>query len=654
MRPIPFPRILALLALLVAARPLAAQTVQGELVDAAGKPLPGAMVVLLDAAGKSLGRVLTDESGRFVLRAPSAGSYRLRAERIGYGGTESPPLQLAEGEARSYRLEGGGRAVVLDAVVAQGGRRRCEVRPGEGTAAAAVWNEVRKALDAAAYLQERRALRFRTDEYTRDLEPGSLRVTAEQRKTGSTVGAHPFRSLSAEELSRGGYVQTSEAGTFYHAPDAQSLLSDAFLDGHCFHVQQGTGEAAGLVGLAFEPVGGQRLPDVAGVLWVEPSTRELLRLEYRYTNLDVTVPTEQLGGRVDFDRSPGGGWIVRRWWVRMPALAVDQQVRSAQSSSGVEVSRRARLVGIREVGGEVTAVLGADGAPLRAEPRRGALAGRVADHEGAPLPGARVFLSGTSFEAVADSAGSFRIEGVPAGEYTVSFTHPRLETLGTIPPQQRVTLADGGPPPADVALATPAPPPAVAAAAPRRPANGETPVALPGVTARAAYSHGGFYQRARGSVGTFITRADIARRHATETTELLRSVPALEVTPEGVRLRGRAQQLVTDPGTMKAVLAAPSQESGGDPTSMPDCLPGIVIDGQPHDPAINLNFIPPGEIEGIEVYGRDALAPLQFRQRNSCGLIIVWTRDGAPRRPAGQAPRAAPEPADSTGARRAP
>jgi len=653
MHPITPTRVLALLALLLAARPLAAQTVQGELVDAAGRPLGGAMVVLLDAEGKVQGRVLTDESGRFVLRAPGAGSYRLRAERIGFERTESPPLALAPGEARPYRLEGGARAVLLDGVVAQGGRRSCEVRPEEGTAAAAVWNEVRKALDAASYVQERRALRFRTDQYTRDLEPGSLRVVAEQRHPGSSVGSHPFRSLPAEELRRGGYVRTDETGTFYHAPDAQSLLSDAFLDGHCFRVQRGAGDAEGLVGLAFEPVGGQRLPDVAGVLWVEPSTRELRRLEYRYTNLDVRVPTEQLGGRVEFDRSPGGGWIVRRWWVRMPALAVDQQVRSAQSSSGVEVSRRARLVGIREVGGEVTAVLGADGAPLRAEPGRGVLAGHVTDHAGAPLPGARVFISGTSFEAVADSAGRFRMEGVPAGEYTVSFSHPRLETLGAVPPQKPVTLAEGGAPPTEVALAAPAPPAVVAAPAPPRPtANGERPIALPGVTASAAYSYGGFYQRARGSVGTFITRAQIERSHAHETTELLRSVPSLEVTPEGVRLRGRTQQLVADPGTMAAVLAAPSQESGGNPKSMPDCLPAIVIDGQPHDPELNLNFIPPAQIEGIEVYGRGALAPQQFRQRTSCGLIVVWTREGSPRRPAGQAPPSAPEP--PVGGRRTP
>ena len=111
MRPIPFPRILALLALLLAARPLAAQTVQGELVDAARRPLGGAMVVLLDADGKVRGRVLTDEAGRFTLRAPGAGSYRLRAERIGFQATESPALALAAGETRQYRMEGTTSAV---------------------------------------------------------------------------------------------------------------------------------------------------------------------------------------------------------------------------------------------------------------------------------------------------------------------------------------------------------------------------------------------------------------------------------------------------------------------------------------------------------------------------------------------------------------
>ena len=639
MRPIPFPRILALLALLVAARPLAAQTVQGERVDAARRPLGGAMVVLLDTEGKVRGRVLTDAAGRFTLRAPGAGSYRLRAERIGFQATESPALALAAGETRSYRMEGTARAVTLEAVTA-GARRRCEVRPEEGTATAAVWNEARKALDAAAYLQERQSLRFRVDQYTRDLTVSDLRVLAEDRKASTSVGPHPFRSLPAEQLGRDGYVQTTPQGTFYHAPDAQALLSDAFLDGHCFRMVPGEGENAARVGIAFQPVGGRRLPDVAGVLWVDRATRELSHMEYRYENLEPGAGSDKLGGRVEFGRSPGGGWIVQRWWVRVPAMSVDQSVRATGMTSGLAVERRARLTGIREQGGEVSAVFAADGRPLERAPVRLALTGRVADHTGAPLAGAHVFISGTSHEAVADSAGEFVIAGLPAGEYTVSFAHPRLEALEVIPPQQRVAVAADGSPPAPVLLASAAPGPR--RAAPRtdtlrvaRADTTEEPVIVEGVTARATRGFGGFYDRVAGrgvTSGHFLTRGRIDELRMRAVTDLLATVPSLTVSNGKVYLRSMIAG--TDNMSIVGVTANTSRRranpESGDPMPVtPGCFPTVYVDGQRFgvQGEFSLDYIKAQQVEGIEVYARDALAPPQYRHRgNECGVILIWTR----------------------------
>jgi hypothetical protein len=638
MRPIPLPRTLALLALLLAAPPLAAQTVQGELVDAARRPLGGAMVVLLDAEGKVRGRVLTDLSGRFTLRAPGAGSYRLRAERIGFQATESPALALAAGETRSYRMEGTTRAVTLEAVTA-GARRRCEVRPEEGTATAAVWNEARKALDAAAYLQERQSLRFRVDQYTRDLTVSDLRVLAEDRKASTSVGPHPFRSLPAEQLGRDGYVQTTPQGTFYHAPDAQALLSDAFLDGHCFRMVPGEGENAARVGIAFQPVGGRRLPDVAGVLWVDRATRELSHIEYRYANLDTGAGSEKLGGRVEFGRSPGGGWIVQRWWVRMPAMSVDQSMR-AVGNSDMAVERRARLTGIREQGGEVSGVFGADGTPLERAPVRLAVTGRVADHTGAPLAGAQVFISGTSHEAVADSLGEFVIPGLPAGEYTVSFTHPRLEALEVIPPQQRVAVVADGPPPAALLLASAAPgarrvPPRTDTLRVARADTAEEPVILEGVTARATRGFGGFYDRVAGrgvTSGHFLTRSRIDQLRMRAVTDLLATVPSLTVSNGKVYLRS----LIAGTDNMSIVGVTPASRSRVNRDSdmplpvTPGCFPTVYVDGQRFgvQGEFSLDYIKAQQVEGIEVYARDALAPPQFRHRgNECGVILIWTRN---------------------------
>ncbi len=62
--------------------------------------------------------------------------------------------------------------------------------------------------------------------------------------------------------------------------------------------------------------------------------------------------------------------------------------------------------------------------------RRSTISGRVLDAETSyPLAGASITMAGTSFGAVADSGGRFRIEGVPVGSYSVRFSFTGYETL---------------------------------------------------------------------------------------------------------------------------------------------------------------------------------------------------------------------------------
>ena len=59
-------------------------TARGQVLTAAGNPVPRATVELLDAAGRAERTTRSDESGRFSLAAPGAGRFRLRATSIGY------------------------------------------------------------------------------------------------------------------------------------------------------------------------------------------------------------------------------------------------------------------------------------------------------------------------------------------------------------------------------------------------------------------------------------------------------------------------------------------------------------------------------------------------------------------------------------------
>jgi hypothetical protein len=440
---------LLLLASLLAPLPLAAQAVRGQVVaESGGAAVPRAMVLLLDTSGKTRAGALTGADGRFSLAAPAPGTYVLRAERVGHASAVSPVLTLRAGETVEQRLVAPAQVVELAAISVRGGGRRCQVRPGEGQAAATLWTEARKALDATAWARDARQSTYEVVRFDRELDPGSLRVLSDERRVSTAVTTHPFASIPADSLSRHGFVQTGPGGTFYYAPDAHVLLSDAFLDDHCFHVAEGGAE--GMVGLAFEPVRGREVPDVRGVFWLDRGSAELRWLEYDYVRLPGGLPEGKLGGRVEFERLPSGAWLVNRWAIRMPRVA-QETVRVQEVTGSTTAARvRERVVGIRETGGEVRVAGARDRAPAAA---RLAVAGSVYDSlRAAPLAGAEVFLSGTVHRATAGADGRFRLEDVPAGEYTVSFSHPSLAALGVAPPVRTFALREGEPPALELAV----------------------------------------------------------------------------------------------------------------------------------------------------------------------------------------------------------
>ena len=85
----------------------------------------------------------------------------------------------------------------------------------------------------------------------------------------------PFESRPAEDLIENGFVQRDGRDFLYYAPDASVLLSDAFLDTHCFKMVASRNEE-GLVGLGFEPTGDEKsVPDIQGTMWLHPETAEL-------------------------------------------------------------------------------------------------------------------------------------------------------------------------------------------------------------------------------------------------------------------------------------------------------------------------------------------------------------------------------------------
>jgi hypothetical protein len=86
--------------LVISLTPMAAegQTIAGRVLEEGSeRPVPTALIRLVDVQGELHADVLSDSLGRFTITPREEGEYYLEARRIGYGETRSPLLALTVG-----------------------------------------------------------------------------------------------------------------------------------------------------------------------------------------------------------------------------------------------------------------------------------------------------------------------------------------------------------------------------------------------------------------------------------------------------------------------------------------------------------------------------------------------------------------------------
>lgn len=432
--------LFALLALGVPAHRVSGQIVRGLVTERASQsPLPGVLVWLerANAGATPVNSVLTNERGEYAIRATTEGRYRVSAKRIGVQRFTSPEFDLAAGETK--RID-----VPLDAVlytlpeVVVSAETFCMTRANQAQRVASLWEEARTALAATQISLRDRLFRGRVNRYVRELDPKNLRVLSESRADMQGLLDKPFASVSGDSLSRGGYWrELPDGSSVYNAPDADALLSDAFLRDHCFAAVDGGRDRRGLVGIAFEPQRNRVTPDIRGTLWLDGRTFELRFLEFKYTRL-LTADSARVGGELHFARLSSGAWVVRRWFIRMPQFAHYQD--TPMSIAGLTrpaVIVRPGIYRLIEEGGDVFSER------LRLFEKPASVSGVVLDSIGLPFSGATVRLAGTPFFAVTGADGRFSIDSLPAGNHTLVVEQEGYSALGTIAADSALTLTEG-------------------------------------------------------------------------------------------------------------------------------------------------------------------------------------------------------------------
>lgn len=228
----------------------------------------------------------------------------------------------------------------------------------------------------------------------------------------------------------------------------------------------------------------------------------------------------------------------------------------------------------------------------------GELRGLVVSSDGGlPVAGAEILVP-SGVRAVTDSAGRFRIAGLEPGRLRFDLRLPELPSR---------TL--------EVGIEAGSVTRVVLRVSPRI-----VPAPVLDVVVRSATTRkgklAGFYRRRARGIGAFIDRDEIERRDPREVSDLLRSVPGIDVAP-GPGSTGRIEM---------------SRSSGV--LAHRDCRVAYFVDGLriPPENAFHLDELSPRELEAIEVYRGVSEVPAIFlRTGEECGVVAVWTRD--PSRP---------------------
>lgn len=356
---------------LVHAGPLSAQGVRGRLLQPdSSTAIVGALVVLEDSAGHRAAQAVSGAGGRYTLRAPAVGIYKLRVLRIGYLPFEVP-ISLAHLEDLDRTLILAGTPVTLPEI-SVAGKSLCGESSRGDTLSSALWTEAGTALRIAAQTVTERSLRFVVVREEREINAaGEARPVDAENRLGTS--GWPVRSPPIDSLLEYGFILNRDdlwEGPTWLGPDPDVLLSDAFFAGHCFQtVPPAAGLPAEWVGLSFEPAFESTLTDVRGTLWLDRSSGELRRIDYRYTLLPKWAKGRDAGGTLNLARLNDGGWVVQQWLMRVPIPKVERTADTRTAGNRKVWKERAVFYGYRESGGRVTEVRGPTGGSLQHFPQ---------------------------------------------------------------------------------------------------------------------------------------------------------------------------------------------------------------------------------------------------------------------------------------------
>ena len=346
-------------ALVVLASPLAAQSVRGRAVDQESHAvIAGALVELRDSVDRPVARMLTSPTGAFLFFLGRSGRFAIRVAAIGYLPSQPVPISVSGAGVTAPDIALSRAVFTLPDLVTAAKSRACGLLELRHGTFGDVLESAHNALNIVDAAFDARTLRFavqliRTTTFS---GPGG-RSFADTSST--SIASWPIQSTDLDSLRTIGFAREPTGdeprGLIYYGPDARVLFADWFLDSHCFTLKiDHSSAAADSVRMHFEPRHTPTLVDISGDLVFDRATMSLRRLEFTHVNLPRGFPAGVAGGMVEFDRWPSGLWLPTGWALWGP---IEREVTAQGVLGGQYMTPRHAVAGRAESRGKVLEVV---------------------------------------------------------------------------------------------------------------------------------------------------------------------------------------------------------------------------------------------------------------------------------------------------------
>lgn len=255
---------------------------------------------------------------------------------------------------------------------------------------------------------------------TNEISRQTVHIDSSTRKTASFESAH-----AAIDFVRRGFMETAGSEALFHAPDADVLLNDAFVNAYCFRLARTQRDRVNQVGLAFQVARtANKRVDVDGTLWIDTAARAMRDIEFRYKGLPPEIERLNPGGSISFREMTSGVVLIDRWSLRLVGVT-DDTVQQATRGRPPVIRNRIRIT---ETGGELAHATWPDG--FKWDGSFGTLSVRVLGDNQLPVSGAALHLVDTDYRGTTDASGTIRIANLLPGPYQLVVDNALLSTIG--------------------------------------------------------------------------------------------------------------------------------------------------------------------------------------------------------------------------------